>query len=131
MTQELIRLEQDYDGIQDHLRPWLAKQHQDIISRIDREADEFGHMSAQHALVRVSALRELGRLYRVYDNPGKERMVPEAEVLERIRVAVEQALAREVPLALAEARELWESEKRILEQGLRARALERVRLSGH
>jgi hypothetical protein len=130
MTQEIVRFEEDYDGIQDHLRPHLAQAFQDLARRIQEQADEDGHITAQHALVLVSSLREFGRLYRVYDNPGRERMVPEAEVQKRIQAAVEDAVAREVPLAIEDARRAWEAEKKALEAGMRARALERVRAQG-
>ena len=129
MTQEIVHVDVDYDTIQDQMRPWLMAEFRRIAETIHEQAEDDGHLSAAMAMVRTQALREMGRLYRCYEHPRQQHMVPEAEVQARIEAAVEQALAREVPLAVSQARVLWEQEKLALEAGLRERALSRVRAS--
>lgn len=87
-----------------HCASRLGKLLQDLQPYVD---GSFGDINAAHASVYISAVRELGRLYRVQEKPvvqQGEDMVPAAALFEAVAAAVAEAEVRTAEATAASTR---------------------------
>lgn len=107
-----------YDQIQDGLRLELATRMTRLYKALEPYVDgTFGELDPRHAAVAVQLMKELGRLYRVFDRP---QTVVEGFTEAQVQQRVDEA----VTVAVAAARQEWE-QARIL-----AAAQDRDRVRG-
>lgn len=110
-----------YDQIQGSLRPELAARLSTLWQALAPYVDgTFGDVDPRHAAVAVQLIKELGRLYRVYDRP---QVVVEGFTEEQVRARIAEAVSVAVSLARSE----WEAQRRIVGADARSLILEQLR----
>lgn len=110
-----------YEQIQDALRPELAARMTRLWQALEPYVDgTFGDVDPRHAAVAVQLVKELGRLYRVYDRPD---VVVEGYTEEQVQARVDEAVAAAVKQAYAE----WEQRRRVEADGARRQILGSLR----
>lgn len=96
-----------YEQIQDALRPELAARMTRLWKAVEPYVDgTFGEVDPRHAVVAVQLIKELGRLYRVYDRPP---VVVEGYTEEQVQQRVDEAVAA----AVTQARLEWEQQRQV------------------
>jgi len=105
-SQDLVRFD-SYDQVSDALRPELAARFDKLYKSIESYVDgSFGDVDPRHAAVAVQILKELGRLYRVYDRP---QTVVEGFTEEQVQARIADA----VSAAVNQARIEWELARQV------------------